>query len=91
VSVCLSVASRGSIKRGELINLVFWLGGFFQPAAGLRYVLRKFGYTKSLWKFFLNSGLIKFRHGISIVERALSSRKVDAQRVINWTVVGQLS
>jgi len=43
----------------------------------------------SLW----NSGFIKFRHGISIVETShqLSSAKVDAKSVINWTVVGQLS
>jgi len=43
--------------------------------------------------FFLNSGLRKFRHGISIIETCyqLSSRKVDAQSLINWTVVGQLS
>ena len=43
--------------------------------------------------FVLNSGLGKFRHGISIVETCyqLSSRKVDAQSVINWAVVGQLS
>ena len=42
---------------------------------------------------FLNSGLRKFRHGISIVETCylLSSRRVDAQSVINWAVVGQLS
>ena len=44
----------------------------------------------SLWNFFLNSRLGKFRHGISI-ERQLSSRKVNAQSEINWTVVGQLS
>jgi len=39
-----------------------------------------------------NSGLRKFLHGISIVEACykLSSRKVDAQSVINWAVVGQL-
>ena len=47
----------------------------------------------SLWNFVLNSGLRKLRHGISIVETCyqLSSRKVDAQNVINWAVVGQLS
>jgi len=35
----------------------------------------------------------KFRHGISIVERCyqLSSRKVVAQSVINWTGIGQLN
>jgi len=47
----------------------------------------------SPWNFVLNSGLRKFRHGISIVETCyqFSSRKVDAQSVINWAVVGQLS
>ena len=47
----------------------------------------------SLWHCVPNSGLRKFRHSISIVETCyqLSSRKVDAQSVINWTVVGQLS
>ena len=40
-----------------------------------------------------NSGLRKFRHGISIVEACyqLSWTKVDVQSVINGTVVGQLS
>jgi len=63
----------------------------------LRCVKRKFGYLQnkgtSFWNFVLNSRLRKFRHGISIVETCyqLSSRKVDAQRVINLTVVGQLS
>jgi len=39
----------------------------------------------SLCNFVLNSGLRKIRHGISIVETCyqLSSRKVDAQSVIN--------
>jgi len=47
----------------------------------------------SLWNFVLKSGLRKFRHGISITETCyqLSSRKVNAQSVINWAVVGQLS
>jgi len=47
----------------------------------------------SFWNFFINSGFRKFRHSISIVEASyqLSSTKVDAQSVINWTVVGQLS
>ena len=69
----------------------------FLPPVLLQYVKRKFGYIQnkgsSLWNFVLNSGLRKFRHGISIVETCyqLSSRKVDAQSVINWTVFGQLS
>jgi len=42
---------------------------------------------------YLNSRLRKVRHGISIVETfyQLSLTKMDAQRVINWTVVGQLN
>jgi len=44
-------------------------------------------------KFVLNSKLRNFCFGISIGETCyrLSSRKVDSQRVINWTVVGQLN
>jgi len=40
-----------------------------------------------------NFARIKFRHNISIVEACyqLSSRRVNDQSVINWTVVGQLS
>ena len=51
------------------------------------------GTCTSLCNFFLNFGLRNFRHGISIAETCcqLSSRKVDAQSVINWTVVSQLS
>ena len=67
------------------------------PSAVLHCVKTKFGYLQnkaiSIWNFVLNSGLRKFRHGISIVETCyqLSSRKVDAQSVINWAVVDQLS
>jgi len=45
----------------------------------------------SLWNFVPNSGL-NIRFGISIVETyyQLSSRNVDAQSVINLTVVGHL-
>jgi len=47
----------------------------------------------SLWNFFLNSGVRRFRRGIFIVEMRyqVSSKKVDAQSVINRAVVGQLS
>ena len=47
----------------------------------------------SLWNFAPNSGLRKFRHGISIIEACyqLSLRKADAQSAINWTVVDQVS
>ena len=43
------------------------------------------------WNFLSNSGLRKFRHGISIVKMCyqLSSKKVDAQSMIYWTIVSQ--
>jgi len=93
--VCPSVTSRSSTKTAERIELVFGVWASFHPS----YTVLK-GYSvisknngTSLWNFVLNSGLRKFRHSISIVETCyqLSSRKVDAQSVINWAVVGQLS
>ena len=38
----------------------------------------------SFWDFVLNSGLRKFRYGISVVKTCINL--VDAQSVINWTV-----
>jgi len=91
---CLSVSvtSRCSIKTVGQIELVF--GNFLRLIH--QWVVTKFRYLNkgtSIWNFVLNSGLRKFRHGISIVETCyqLSSTKVDAQRVINWTVFGHLS
>ena len=68
----------------------FWYGRFFRPV--LYCDVRKLSYLQnngtSLLNFFLNSGLKKLRHGVSIVETCcrLSSSKADAQSVINWTV-----
>ena len=72
---CLSVTSRCFIETVGRNNLVFGMGGgFFRPV--LHCVLRKFSYLQNkgtyLWNCFLNSGLRKFRHGISIVERAIN-------------------
>jgi len=41
-----------------------------------------------LWNFVVNSGLRKFRHGISIVKTCYqpSSTKVNAQSLINWAI-----
>ena len=81
LSACLSVTSRSAIETAERIGLV----------------IRKFGYLQntatSRWNFAPNSGLRKFLHGISIVETCyqLRRRKVDADSVINWSVIGQLS
>jgi len=95
VCVCPSVTSRCSTKTVERIELVFGVWASFRPS----YTVLK-GYSvisknkgTSLWNFVLNSWLGKFSHGISIVETCyqLSSRKMDAQSVINRAVVGQLS
>jgi len=90
----VSVTSRCSIETAGRIELVFGMWASFQPSYTVLKGNSVISKTKgtSLWKF-LNSGLRKFRHGISIVETCyqLSSRKVDAQSVINWTVVRQLS
>jgi len=90
----VSVTSRCSIETVGRIELVFGMWASFQPSYTVLKGNSVISKTKgtSLWKF-LNSGLRKFRHGISIVETCyqLSSRKVDAQSVINWTVVRQLS
>jgi len=92
----VSVTSRSSIKTAERIELVFGMWASFHPSYSVlkaNLVISKNKGT-SLWNFVLNSGLRKFCHGISMVEKCyqLSSRKVDAQSVIviNWAVVDQL-
>ena len=97
LSVCPSVRHKSVFYRNGWTNRAgFWHVSFLPPVL---HCVKKFGYLQnkgtSLWNFVLNSGLRKFRHGISIVETCYqltcSSRKVDAQSVINWAVVGQLS
>ena len=88
----VSVTSRSSTRTAEWIGLVFGMWAPFHPSYTVlkgNLVISKNKGT-SLWNFVLNSGFRKFRHGISIVETCyqLSSRKVDAQSVINWAVVG---
>jgi len=98
MGLCLSLrpSQVGVLLKRLNESSWFWHVSFLPPV--LHCVKRKFGYLQnkgsSLWNFVLNSGLRKFRHGISIVETCyryrLSSRKVDAQSMIKWTVVGQL-
>ena len=91
-SVRPSVTSRSSTKTAERIELGFGMWASFHPSytvlKGNSVISKNKG--TSLRSFVLNSGLRKFRHGILIVEACyqLSSRKVDAQSVINWAVVG---
>ena len=94
LSVCLSVTSQCSIKTVERIELVFCTGASFHLSCTVLKVNPDIFKNKgtSLWNFVPNSGL-NIRFGISIVETyyQLSSRNVDAQSVINLTVVGHLS
>jgi len=95
--LCLSVTSQCSIEMDESIELVLacrLLSTYIYPTLRCKKIQVS---TKmrvlSFWNFVPNSGRRKFCFDISIVETCyrLSSRKVDAQSVINWTVVGQLS
>ena len=96
MSVSMSVTSLCSIETAERIELVFGVWASFHPSYTVlkgNSLSPKIWVLNSLWNFVLNSGLRKFRLGISIVETCyqLSSRKVDSQSVINWAVVGQRS
>jgi len=97
VVVWLSVCHKSVFYRNGWTNRVGFCHGSFLPPI-LHCVNRKFGYLQKIK--VLPSGTLsqtpdfrKFRHGISIAEMCyrVSSRKVDAQSVINWAVVGQLS
>jgi len=97
MGLCPSVCHKSEFCRNGWTNRAgFWHVSFLPPV--LHCVKRKLVYLHknkgtSHWNFVLKSGLRKFRHGISMVETCyqLSSRKVDAQSVIDWAVVGQLS
>ena len=95
LSVCPSQVGILLKRTAERIDLGFGMTASFHPyytvLKGNSVISKNKG--TSLWNFVLKSGIRKFRHGISIVETCyqLSSRKVDAQSVINWAVVGQLS
>ena len=85
--LCLSVRHKSVFYRNGWANrAVFGTGASFHPS----YTVLKGNSVISenkgtLWNFVLNSGLKKFRQGISIVETCyqLSSRKVDAHSVMN--------
>jgi len=95
MTLCPSVTSRSSAKTAERIELVFGMWVSFHPSytvlKGNSLISKNKG--TSLWNFVLKSRHWKFHHGISIIKMCyqLCSRKVDAQSVINWAVVGQLS
>ena len=65
LSVCLSVTSRYSVKRDERINLILaWRLFSTSPTLCFKEI-----------QVSINSGLTKFRHGISFVERAINSAR----------------
>ena len=78
----------------EMMDELGWCLAWFRPI--IRCVIRKLSYRQKIR--VLPSGTLpqaldlkKFRQDRSIVEMCyhLSSTKVDAQSMINWTVVGQ--
>ena len=93
--VSVSVTSQCSIKTAERIGLVLaWELPSTYPILCYKEIqvpskMRLF----PSWTLLPYSGLRKFCHSISIVEACcqLSSILVDAQIVINWTIVCQLS
>ena len=99
VSLCLclrlSVTSRSAIETNKQIGLVLaWeLPSTYATLYYKEIRVPPKNKGSSLWNFAHNSGLRKFRHRRSIVETCyqLSSRKVDSQSMMNWTVIGQLS
>jgi len=94
VSLCLclrlSVTSRSSIETDKQIGLVLaWeLPSTYATLYYKEIRVPPKNKGSSLWNFAHNSRLRKFRHDRSIVEACyqLSSRKVDSQSMMNWTV-----
>jgi len=77
MALCPSVTSWSSTKTAERIELVFGMWASFHPSYTVlkgNSVISK-NKSTSLWNFVLNSGLTKFRHGISIVETCYQLEK----------------
>jgi len=94
--VAVSVTNRYSVETVERFGLVLaWelLSTYHTPCFKEIDVHIPSKIRVLLGNFAPNSGLRKFCHSISIIEACyqLSSRKVDAHSVINWSVVDQLS
>jgi len=93
VCVCLSQVGVLSKRMNESSWFLAWELQSTYPTLCCKEIHYLQNKGTSLKNFPPNSGLRKFRHGMSIIEACyqLSSRKADAQTMINWTVVGQLS
>jgi len=89
MSVCLSQVGVPS-KRLDESSWVLGTGASFHPSYTVLTGNSAHSKNKgtSLWNSVPNSRLRKFCFGTSIVETCyqLTSRKMDAQNVINWTV-----
>ena len=69
VRLSVSVCHKSVFYQKEWTDYsTFWREDFFRPV--LHCIYKNKG--TFLWNFFLNFGLRKFRHGISIVERAIN-------------------
>jgi len=96
VSVCVCPSQVGVLSKRWTNRAGFRHGSFLPP---IPHCVKRgnssisINKDTSLRNFVPHSGLGQFCFSISIVEMCyrLSSGKVDAQSVINWTVVGQLS
>ena len=85
LSVCLSVCLSQVGVLSKRLNVSSWFLAWELPSTCPTVYCKKIRPPSkitariSLWNFIPNSGLRKFRHGISIVEACyrLSSRKVD--------------
>ena len=96
VCLCLSVCHKScSIETDERIELVFGVVAFFHLFYAVLNGNSGISKIRALLSGTLSQtpDLKKFCFGISIVDTCcrLSSTKVDAQSMVNWAVVGQLS
>jgi len=82
MSLCLSQVGVLSERMDESSWFLAWEPHLFAVLKENSDIFKNKG--TSFWNFVLNSGLRKFRY-------QLNSRMLDAQSVMNWTVIGQLS
>jgi len=91
--LCMSVTSRCPIETAKRNS---WFLAWELPSTSTILCYKEIQVPSKIsvrpfWYFARNSSLKKFRRNISIAEACcqLSSRKLDAQSVINLVVVGQ--
>jgi len=96
--MCFSVTSRSHVEMAERIELVFGMGASFHVSytelKGNSGIYKN--KSTSLWNFAQTPDLEDFATAYRSSKRVISLarerwEKVDAQSMINWTVVSQLS